>query len=71
MIEKFGDEFSVLLKTPYKDLKVVGERIADAILKVRKGDIVIEPGYDGVFGKVKIWRDDEDKSKPIDQGALF
>jgi PHP family Zn ribbon phosphoesterase len=22
---------------------------------VRRGDIVIEPGYDGVYGVVKIW----------------
>ena len=36
-----------------------GEKIAEAIKKVRKGDIIIEPGFDGVFGKVKIWKEEK------------
>ena len=36
---------------------VAGERVAVGIDKVRKGDIVIDPGYDGVFGVVKIWKE--------------
>ena len=32
-----------------------GPKIAEGIAKVRKGDIVIDPGYDGEYGKVKIW----------------
>ena len=48
-----------------------GEKIAEGVSKVRSGDIVIEPGYDGVFGTVKIWQQDKEKSEPIDQQALF
>lgn len=51
-----GSEFKVLLETPVEEIKkFLGERVAEAIAKVRSGDIHIEPGYDGVFGKVKIW----------------
>jgi uncharacterized protein (TIGR00375 family) len=53
---KFGSEINILLKTPIPDLiKICGEKIAEGVGKVRGGDIIIDPGYDGVYGKVKIW----------------
>jgi len=60
LINQLGSEFRVLLKTPIEDIrKVAGEKIGEAIGKVRIGDIHIEPGYDGIFGKVTIWRQEE------------
>lgn len=57
-----GGEFSVLLKATHDEIaKVAGERVAVGVQKVRSGDLVIDPGYDGVFGVVKLWRDDEEK----------
>ena len=41
--------------------KITGARIAQGVDKVRRGDLVIDPGYDGVFGVVKLWREDDDK----------
>lgn len=62
LTDELGGEFSVLLSTPHEDIaRVAGERIAVGVDKVRMGDLVIDPGYDGVFGVVKLWRDDEDK----------
>jgi len=56
LTEKFGGEFNVLLKTEVTEIaKIAGPRAAEGIKKVRSGDIVVEPGYDGVFGKVLIW----------------
>ena len=55
---KFGSELEVLLKTPIKEIqKEAGERVAEGVEKVRKGDIVILPGFDGQYGIVKIWDD--------------
>lgn len=55
-------EFSVLLNSTHDEIaKIAGERIAVGVEKVRSGDIVIDPGYDGVFGVVKLWRDGEEK----------
>jgi len=56
IINNFQSEFKILLETPIEKIqKIAGEKVAEAIAKVRSGDISIEPGYDGVFGKVKVW----------------
>lgn len=58
-----ADEFTLLLKTPLEEIsKIAGPKVAEGIQKVRKAQIVIKPGYDGVFGVVKIWNE-EDKDK--------
>lgn len=56
LCEELGSEIQVLLKTPIlKIKKLAGPKIAEGIDKVRRGDIVIDPGFDGEYGKVKIW----------------
>ncbi len=51
LIDEFGNEFNVLLNTPKEDLlKITNEKIADAIIKTREGDVKYIPGYDGVYG---------------------
>ena len=55
LVEAFGSEFEVLLKSEIAEIeKKVGPDIALAVNKVRKGDIVIRPGFDGEYGVVKI-----------------
>jgi PHP family Zn ribbon phosphoesterase len=68
----FGSEVAVLLQTPVKEIaKIAGEKIAEGVAKVRAGDIVVDPGYDGVFGTVKIWSDKSSSAKASeDQGQL-
>jgi uncharacterized protein (TIGR00375 family) len=51
--DELGSELQVLINTQPADLeKVAGEGLARAILRVRTEDIHVEPGYDGVFGKI-------------------
>lgn len=62
LTDALGGEFAVLLGASHEDIaKIAGERVAVGVEKVRKGDIVIDPGYDGVFGVVKLWREGEEK----------
>ena len=51
-ISKIGHEFKILLHTPREELiKYTDIKIADAIIRYRNGEVKIEPGYDGVYGK--------------------
>jgi len=69
---EFGSEFNFLLKTSLEEIKKAGgERLAEGIDKVRRGDIFIDPGYDGVFGKVKIWPVETEKNEAKEQMSLF
>jgi uncharacterized protein (TIGR00375 family) len=53
LINKFGDEYAVLIDASKDALsEVVEAQIADAILRVRAGSIIVVPGYDGVYGKL-------------------
>jgi uncharacterized protein (TIGR00375 family) len=71
LIEKFGNEFSVLIDIPRQELEVVTlPEIAEGIIRVREGKVFIEPGYDGVYGKIRIFSKGEQKI-PSHQGTLF
>jgi uncharacterized protein (TIGR00375 family) len=53
LIDKFGDEYSVLIDASKEALnEIVEVHVADAILRVRAGSISVVPGYDGVYGKL-------------------
>jgi len=66
----FGNEFRILLDLPERDLLAsTEEKIARSIVEVRKGNVEIRPGYDGVYGQVLI--PDEKPDKIVKQQALF
>ena len=65
---------NILLSIKSPELtKVSGDRVAEAIERVRNAQIYVDPGYDGVFGKVKIWyeKKDEKKTDAKEQMSLF
>ena len=71
LIEKFGSEINILLNTPASDLKETSlPEISEAISRLRKGEIHIDPGYDGEHGKIDIFSNGK-KKKPSGQKNLF
>jgi PHP family Zn ribbon phosphoesterase len=58
-IEKIGGDLACSPRWSSGEAGRQAGRIAEGIEKVRAGNIVIEPGYDGEYGKVKIWREGE------------
>lgn len=64
LISRLGTEFEILLDVEYEDIKKVTDgSIADGILKVRKGEVEVKAGYDGVFGDVSILGSKEGKEQ--------
>ncbi|OGZ59585.1 MAG: DNA helicase UvrD [Candidatus Spechtbacteria bacterium RIFCSPHIGHO2_02_FULL_43_15b] len=71
LVEYFGNEFSVLLDADLKDAALVSlPEISEGLRRVRKGELDIEPGYDGEYGKVGIFKDAE-KRRKTSQAKLF
>jgi len=72
LVEKGGSEFAILLDLPPEAIEQIAPpRVYDAIMRVRRGQLQIVPGYDGVFGKIKIFPDEEEsKEAPEDSGQM-
>ncbi|MEO0082742.1 MAG: endonuclease Q family protein [candidate division WOR-3 bacterium] len=80
MIAVLGPEFEILLDVPIDAIRqAAGERIALGIERMRKGEVMKQPGYDGVFGVISVipgsTRPSEDEpgasAAPGDQLDLF
>ena len=64
LINEFGSELNVLLEAPEEKLKLLTDKkIVDVLMKNRQGKIKVQPGYDGVYGKLLLDGKIENKSK--------
>lgn len=55
-----GCELGVLIDADMRDLAAASTpEIAEGIRRVRQGELFIVPGYDGEYGKVRIFKDEE------------
>ncbi len=64
LCDELDSEITILLKTKIEDIaKIAGPKIADGIERVRHGTIALDPGYDGEYGKVKIWEEEKKEEK--------
>ncbi len=67
LTKNLGSEFEILLESERINLEKYSlPEIAEGIIRVRDGKVNIEPGYDGVFGKIKIF-----SHSPLNQKTLF
>jgi uncharacterized protein (TIGR00375 family) len=67
LVEQGGSEFAILMELSPEDLGTfVPPMILEGILRVREGRLLITPGFDGVFGKVRIFTQAE-----REKGVIF
>jgi len=63
LTKKLGSEFHILLDITKEEFaSATLPEIAEGIIRTREGKVFITPGYDGVFGKVRIFSPDEQKT---------
>jgi len=71
LIKSFKSELHILMNVPGSELiSVAKSEVVEGIERVRAGKLKIEPGFDGEFGKVKIFNSEERK-KIEQQKSLF
>jgi len=71
LIKKGAAELELLLDTSLEDIKAIGgEELAEAIYRMRNREIYIQEGFDGEYGIIKVF--DEDDRPGLDlQNCLF
>lgn len=73
MVSKHS-EFSILLDLPEDEIaKISDANVARSVIRIRNGQVHVEGGYDGVFGKIHIYSDQERAKlfKKAEQANLF
>ena len=64
-VELFGSELNVLLLTPLEELaKRYSPLLAESVTRVRTGEVNRTPGYDGQFGRIRLFRPSENALLP-------
>ncbi|HNT67599.1 MAG TPA: endonuclease Q family protein [Syntrophorhabdaceae bacterium] len=71
LIHQLGNEFRILIDTPLPDIERAGSPlIREAISRMRAGKVNIIPGFDGEYGKIRIFEAAE-RRQIKGQAALF
>lgn len=71
IIKRAGSELNLLLELPLKEIEeLFSEIISEAVRRMRKRDVHIEEGFDGEYGKIRVF-DYKEIEKQSRQKSLF
>lgn len=67
-----GDEFAILRTVPIDQIDDAGfPALALAIERMRRREVVLDPGFDGVFGVIRVFRDNAERLETMNQLSLL
>ncbi|HEY2284697.1 MAG TPA: UvrD-helicase domain-containing protein, partial [Streptosporangiaceae bacterium] len=67
LVAALGPELSILRDVPLDDLRRAGgSLLSEGIARLRRGEVIRDPGYDGEYGTIRLFQPDE-----LDGAALF
>ncbi|WP_460181261.1 endonuclease Q family protein [Thermodesulfovibrio sp. TK110] len=52
---KLGNEYDILLKKDLSEIEKFDSKLAEAIKRMRDGKVYVEAGYDGEYGKIRVF----------------
>ena len=60
LLSRVGNEYKVLIESGIEEIRQAGsDLLGEAIDRMRTGRISIYPGYDGEFGTIRVFADEE------------
>jgi uncharacterized protein (TIGR00375 family) len=68
LIKKFGNELKILIDVEISEIEKIEPNVAKVIADMRAGRQIIQPGYDGVYGKLIL--NGKIKSFKVDQKGI-
>lgn len=69
-IGRFGSEFNLLLHTPVEEICRQSSVLGEAVGRVRRGQVIRKPGYDGEYGVIRVFEEGE-LDRPSIRKELF
>jgi uncharacterized protein (TIGR00375 family) len=71
-VEALGPELGILIDRSFEDIKAAKiPLLAEAVMKMRTGDVDIDPGFDGEFGRVNLFSRQEKERLKGEKNRLF
>ena len=61
LVRLFGSEMDILHTVPESDLRQHWDALGEAVARMRRGDVIKEAGFDGEYGVVKVFSEEERK----------
>ncbi len=59
LLATLGSELAILLDIPLQEIATVGgERLAEGIGRMRRGEVTVVPGYDGEYGRIRVFEEE-------------
>jgi PHP family Zn ribbon phosphoesterase len=72
VLERLGDEFSVLRNVPLEAIEAAGFPLLKlAVERLRAGNVIRDPGFDGVYGTIKVFKDMAERQAMVNQLSLL
>jgi uncharacterized protein (TIGR00375 family) len=72
LVEEGGSELELLLFTPENQVaELAGARVAEALGRMRRGAVSAVPGYDGVYGRIRLFADETQPAADTSQMSLL
>jgi DNA helicase-2/ATP-dependent DNA helicase PcrA len=71
LINGLGDEFSIMRKLPLKQIETCSPQVAMAVERIRTNQVFRDPGYDGVYGTVKVFKSAAHRAETLNQLSLL
>jgi len=71
LVSRLGPELKILLDAPISEIEKEFPALALAAQRMRQGEVKVEPGYDGEYGRIKVFAEQELKELARGQDGFF